>query len=183
MLEAQDLAGDGGPMLVEADANQLQQALVNLALNARDAIRERRTAPPHPASESEPAPPSDPVTFRVRHEVLADERFGFPQHVPPGDYVVLEVEDQGCGMSPDVLNQALDPFFTTKEVGQGTGLGLPMVFGIVQGHQGFLTIESTRGCGTCIRLYLPRQRVSAIRRPVAVQTDSRWSSRSAAPAG
>jgi CheY-like chemotaxis protein len=76
--------------------------------------------------------------------------------VPPGDYVVLEVQDQGTGMTPEVLNQALDPFFTTKEVGQGTGLGLPMVFGIVQGHQGFLTIDTARGVGTRIGLYLPR---------------------------
>jgi CheY-like chemotaxis protein len=69
---------------------------------------------------------------------------------------VLEVEDNGCGMTPEVLNQALDPFFTTKEVGQGTGLGLPMVFGIVQGHHGFLTIDTTPGQGTSIRLYLQR---------------------------
>ena len=59
-------------------------------------------------------------------------------------------------MAPDVLNQALDPFFTTKEVGKGTGLGLPMVFGIVQGHQGWLTIDSATGQGTCVSIYLPR---------------------------
>jgi CheY-like chemotaxis protein len=76
--------------------------------------------------------------------------------VPVGDYVLLQVEDHGAGMTPDVLNQALDPFFTTKEVGQGTGLGLPMVFGIVQGHQGWFTIDSTPGQGTCVSIYLPR---------------------------
>ncbi len=102
--------------------------------------------------------------------MLAGERFGFPQPVPSGDYVVLEVEDRGCGMSPEVLNQALDPFFTTKEVGQGTGLGLPMVFGIVQGHQGFLTIETRRGRGTCIRLYLPRLRTAAAKGQPAAHT-------------
>ncbi len=64
-------------------------------------------------------------------------------------------------MTPDVLNQALDPFFTTKEVGQGTGLGLPMVFGIVQGHQGYLTIDSEPRRGTCVRLYLPRATAGA----------------------
>jgi signal transduction histidine kinase/ActR/RegA family two-component response regulator len=168
LLEAEDLARDGGPMLVEADANQLQQALVNLALNARDAIRERRDAAP-PAAGS-PASRSDSVTFRVRNELLTGERFGFPQHVPPGDYIVVEVEDQGTGMSPEVLNQALDPFFTTKEVGQGTGLGLPMVFGIVQGHQGCLTIESSRGRGTCMRLYLPRLPSTLAKRQPAAQT-------------
>ena len=88
--------------------------------------------------------------------MLTSEQAGFPQQVSPGDYVVIEVEDHGLGMTPDVLNQALDPFFTTKEVGQGTGLGLPMVFGIVQGHQGYLTIDSEPGRGTSVRLYLPR---------------------------
>jgi CheY-like chemotaxis protein len=88
--------------------------------------------------------------------VLAAEHLAWPQSVPAGDYVLLEVADRGAGMTPEVLSQALDPFYTTKEVGQGTGLGLPMVFGIVQGHQGYLTIESAPGEGTSVRLYLPR---------------------------
>jgi PAS domain S-box-containing protein len=136
-----------GLLVVEADANQLQQALVNLALNARDAVRERPLAPGQ-------QPP--PITFRLRHATPAAELPGFPQRVPPGDYVVLEVEDRGAGMTPEVLTQALDPFYTTKEVGQGTGLGLPMVFGIVQGHQGFLTIDTAPGVGSCVGLHLPR---------------------------
>jgi PAS domain S-box-containing protein len=138
---------DEGLLVVEADANQLQQALVNLALNARDAVRDR----PVPAGEQPP-----PITFRLRHAVLAAEQPGFPQRVAAGDYVVLEVQDEGTGMTAEVLNQALDPFFTTKEVGQGTGLGLPMVFGIVQGHQGYLTIDTAPGVGTRVGLYLPR---------------------------
>ena len=87
---------------------------------------------------------------------MTEGRIGFPQNVPSGDYVLLQVEDRGAGMTPEVLNQALDPFFTTKEVGQGAGLGLPVVFGIVQGHQGWLTIDSTPGQGTCVSIYLPR---------------------------
>src|SRR5262249_39108229 len=71
-------------------------------------------------------------------------------------YLVVEVEDRGLGMTPEVLRQSLDPFFTTKEVGQGTGLGLSVVFGIVQGHQGYMTIESEPNKGTCVALYLPR---------------------------
>ncbi|HMF14629.1 MAG TPA: response regulator [Gemmataceae bacterium] len=139
---------DGLLLVVEADANQLQQALVNLALNARDALTDAATI--RQASEAYP------VTFRLRREELLWERPAFPQNVPPGDYVVVEVADRGCGMTPEVLGQALDPFFTTKDVGKGTGLGLPMVYGIVQGHQGYLAIDTTPGRGTCIRLYLPR---------------------------
>jgi PAS domain S-box-containing protein len=125
--------------LVDADSGQLQQALVNLAFNARDA----QDAPL-------------PLMFRLRHEVLSEVRSGFPDAVLPGDYVVLEVADSGCGMTPEVLNQALDPFFTTKDVGQGTGLGLPVVFGIVHAHGGFLTIDTAPGRGTCVGLHLPR---------------------------
>jgi CheY-like chemotaxis protein len=124
-----------------ADANQLQQVLVNLSLNARDAM---------------PKPQPAPVAFRLYHRVFAGEFPAFPQNIPPGDYVVIEVQDQGAGMTPEVIGQALDPFFTTKEVGQGTGLGLPVAFGIMTGHQGSLTIDSEPGKGTTIGLYLPR---------------------------
>jgi two-component system cell cycle sensor histidine kinase/response regulator CckA len=147
VLQLQERAADGSPLLVEADGNQLQQALVNLALNAHDALSHQ----PDGGGQTRP-----PIVFRMRPEVLSVERKAFPQYVPPGDYVLLEVADQGCGMSEKVLSQALDPFFTTKEVGQGTGLGLPMVFGIVQGHQGYLTIDSTPEHGTTVGLYLPR---------------------------
>jgi PAS domain S-box-containing protein len=182
-LEIQELADDGQPLTVEADSNQLQQALINLALNARDALNAKKSTEdrgsriedgektearqaseasssildPRSASESEILPPpKHSIVIRLRQEVLTQERAAFPQDVPPGDYVVLEVEDHGSGMTAEVLNQALDPFFTTKEVGQGTGLGLPVVFGIVQGHQGFLAIDSTPGKGTCMALFLPR---------------------------
>ncbi len=88
-----------------------------------------------------------------------------------GDYVMLEVEDKGIGMTQEVLNQALDPFFTTKDVGEGTGLGLPMVFGIVQGHQGHMAIETNPGQGTRVSLYLPRLLLGPaeedVRRPVS----------------
>src|SRR5262245_50099191 len=126
---ALDLPADGTDLTVQADTNQLQQALVNLALNARDAVAGR------PRGAAGPA-----VTFRLRRALFIGDWPAFPQNVPAGEYVVLEVIDRGCGMAPEVLQQALDPFFTTKDVGQGTGLGLPVVFGIVQGHQGFLTI-------------------------------------------
>jgi PAS domain S-box-containing protein len=146
---ALEIPPPGDALLVEADSNQLQQALVNLALNARDAMLCRTDAGDTPG-----VPGS--ITFRLRPIVMTTERPAFPQRVPPGDYLLVEVQDQGSGMSQEVLSQALDPFYTTKEVGQGTGLGLPMVFGIVQGHQGFLTIDSEPGKGTCVGLYLVR---------------------------
>jgi PAS domain S-box-containing protein len=157
LLEVAD-AADGTPLLVEADANQLQQALVNLALNAHDAVCADRGSKPASLDPRRPeiADPRSAIFFRLRHETLTTSRPAFPQNVPPGDYAVLEVVDRGCGMTEKVLGQALDPFFTTKEVGRGTGLGLPMVFGIVQGHQGFLTIDSAPNRGTCVALYLPR---------------------------
>jgi two-component system cell cycle sensor histidine kinase/response regulator CckA len=129
------------PIQVEADAGELQQALVNLSLNARDAM-----------------PPKATITFRLKAQRLGQQRPGFPEEVPPGDYAVLEVADTGSGMTPEVLAQSLDPFFTTKEIGQGTGLGLPVVFGIVHAHHGFLTINSEPRKGTSVCLWLPRQR-------------------------
>jgi signal transduction histidine kinase/CheY-like chemotaxis protein len=134
----------GSPLLAFADTNQLQQVLVNLCVNARDALAQQPQQPPAP------------IYIRVKHRLLATDLTVFPQNVPAGDYVVIEVEDHGAGMPPEVLSQALDPFFTTKEVGQGTGLGLPVAFGIMTGHQGFLTIDSRPCHGTCVRMYLPR---------------------------
>jgi PAS domain S-box-containing protein len=138
-LDLESLGSDGKPLAAMADDNQLQQVLVNLALNARDALSGTST-----------------LRFRLRQVVLAGELPGFPEHVPAGDYVMLEVHDEGHGMTAEVLNQALDPFFTTKEVGKGTGLGLPVAYGIIHGHQGFMTIDSAPGKGTRVSLYLPR---------------------------
>src|SRR5262249_55391940 len=111
-----DLNGDGAngePLQAQVDANQLQQVLVNLAPNARDAISARDAINAR-AALNQPGP----IVFRLRHVVFTADHAAFPQNVPPGDYVVIEVEDRGKGMSVEVLNQALDPFFTTKEVGQ-----------------------------------------------------------------
>jgi PAS domain S-box-containing protein len=134
-----DIAPQPEPLMAQADANQLQQVLINLALNARDAMS-------RPAS----------IVFRLRQETLTGDVPCFPEKVPAGDYVVLEVQDQGSGMTPEILCQALDPFFTTKDVGQGSGLGLPVAFGIVHGHQGYLRIDTKPGEGTCVGIYLPR---------------------------
>lgn len=148
------LPADGGhQMTALADANQLQQVLINLALNARDATFARRHAE-QPGRDS--GEPSSPIVFSLSLTTLRGEKIAFPENVPPGDYVTLEVQDNGIGMTPEVLSQAFDPFFTTKGVGQGTGLGLPVAFGIVRGHHGYLSVETAPSQGTCVSIYLPR---------------------------
>ncbi len=74
----------------------------------------------------------------------------------PGDYVMVAVADSGTGMTPEVMARALDPFFTTKPSGQGTGLGLSMIYGFARQSSGHLRLDSTPGHGTAVRLYLPR---------------------------
>jgi PAS domain S-box-containing protein len=138
-VEVDDPQPNGMAARAMADANQLQQVLINLALNSRDA----QTRP-------------QPILFRMQLALQIGELQAFPENVPPGDYVVFEVRDRGTGMTQDVLNQALDPFFTTKEVGLGTGLGLSVASGIIHGHRGWLTIDSELGVGTAVRIYLPR---------------------------
>ncbi|MGA0605150.1 PAS domain S-box protein [Phenylobacterium sp. VNQ135] len=117
------------------DANQLENALLNLAINARDAM-----------------PDGGRLTIATENVRLA-EAVG---ELPPGEYVQLNVGDTGAGMSAEVLARVFDPFFTTKPMGQGTGLGLSMVFGFARQSGGDVSIESDLGRGTRVRLRLPR---------------------------
>ncbi|MBA1232225.1 PAS domain S-box protein [Pseudomonas viridiflava] len=121
---------------VWTDEHQLENALLNLVINARDAMPEggRLTVITRAAS----------VT--VRQGALT-----------PGEYVVLGVEDDGCGIDKNVIDEVFDPFFTTKPVGQGTGLGLSMVYGFIKQTGGHVQIESALGLGTRVDLYLPCQ--------------------------
>jgi signal transduction histidine kinase/ActR/RegA family two-component response regulator len=134
-----------------ADPGQLENALVNLAINARDAMPEGGKL----VIETVNAPLYDPI---------AAERYG----VPIGDYVSLLVTDNGVGMSPEVLSRATEPFFTTKEVGAGSGLGLSMAEGFARQSGGFMTIESTPAEGTMVKLALPR----ALEEPVRPAPES-----------
>ncbi len=127
---------------VYADANELDTALVNLALNARDAM-----------------PRGGRLRIVARETVVEDASNRWK--LPPGRYVTFETSDTGTGMAPDVLARALEPFFTTKEVGRGSGLGLSMVYGFATQSGGGLSIDSRLGYGTRIELLLPVARASA----------------------
>ena len=125
---------------VDTDANQLENALLNLVINARDAM-----------------PEGGVLRIETANCVL-DAQHVQPSLEPvvPGDYVMISVSDNGSGMSPAVLAKAFDPFFTTKPTGQGTGLGLSMIYGFAQQSGGHVTLHSREGEGTQVRLYLPR---------------------------
>jgi PAS domain S-box-containing protein len=120
------------------DPNQLENALLNLCINARDAM-----------------PGGGRLTVETANARL-DAHAGRMVDLPPGPYVVLSVTDTGCGMPPEVIARAFDPFFTTKPLGQGTGLGLSMVYGFARQSGGQVRIYSEAGQGTTIKLYLPR---------------------------
>ncbi|MHB8287181.1 MAG: ATP-binding protein, partial [Caulobacteraceae bacterium] len=124
--------------LAKADANQLESALLNLAINARDAMPDGGRL----VIETDLAHLDE--TYTSRHEGLAS-----------GDYVMVAVSDTGVGMASDVLQKAIDPFFTTKPLGQGTGLGLSMVYGFAKQSGGHIRLHSQPGQGTSVKIYLP----------------------------
>jgi len=125
--------------LALTDANQLENALLNLSINARDAM-----------------PKGGQLTIETSNVSLDKAYAAVNDGVEPGDYVLICVSDTGTGMSPEVIAKAFDPFFTTKPIGQGTGLGLSMIYGFVKQSGGHVRIESEEGRGTRIKLYLRR---------------------------
>jgi signal transduction histidine kinase/ActR/RegA family two-component response regulator len=124
-----------------ADRTQIESALLNLAINARDAM-----------------PEGGKLTIETHNAHLDHHYASQNPDVSVGDYVALAVTDTGVGMTPDVQERALEPFFTTKEVGKGSGLGLSMVYGFARQSKGHVKIYSEPGRGTTVRLYLPRDR-------------------------
>lgn len=126
------------PLTVQADRSQLEQVVLNLVINARDAVR-----------------PGGRITLVQQQVTLVEPCITPLATVPIGRWAVLEVTDDGCGMTPEVQARIYDPFFTTKPVGQGNGLGLSTVHGIVQQHGGAIALSSTPGHGSSFRLYLP----------------------------
>jgi CheY-like chemotaxis protein len=132
------VVGAGGVWATLVDPNQLENALLNLCINARDAM-----------------PDGGRLTIETANKWL-DDHAARERELPPGQYVSLCVTDTGAGMTPEVAARAFDPFFTTKPLGQGTGLGLSMIYGFVRQSGGQVRIYSEPGQGTTMCLYLPR---------------------------
>ena len=122
-----------------ADSVQMHQVLMNLCTNAAHAMREK----------------GGTLEIRVLKTSLQEGNPMLP-NMKAGEYIVLKVSDTGSGMTPDTLNQVFDPFFTTKQPGEGTGLGLSVVHGIINSHDGYITVESEPDKGTTFHVYLPR---------------------------
>jgi signal transduction histidine kinase len=121
------------------DPSQVENALLNLAINARDAMNGHGM-----------------LTIEAGNSALSDDYVARFSDVSAGQYVMLAVTDTGCGMTPEVIEHVFEPFFTTKPEGQGTGLGLSMVYGFVRQSGGHIKIYSEPGQGTTVRIYLPR---------------------------
>ena len=143
-----------GTWPVTTDANQLESALLNLAINARDAM-----------------PNGGRLTIETENTHLDAQYTDAIDGLAPGDYVAIGVSDTGMGMSKAVIAKAFDPFFTTKPIGQGTGLGLSMIYGFARQSGGHVGIYSEEGKGTTVRLYLPRFHGSAAVATKAVEQD------------
>jgi two-component system, NtrC family, sensor kinase len=124
---------------IEADVSELESALLNLAINARDAM-----------------PNGGKLTIETSNAYLDEEYCGQNGGLRPGQYVLIAVSDNGVGMSPATVDRVFEPFFTTKETGKGTGLGLSQVYGFIKQSGGHVKIYSELGEGSAVKLYLPR---------------------------
>jgi PAS domain S-box-containing protein len=153
-----DLTWQPGAALwaVKMDPSQLDQILANLTVNARDAIGG-----------------VGKLTLETRNTNVDQASCADLADAVPGDYVMLAVSDTGCGMGKDVLKHLFEPFYTTKGVGEGSGLGLAMVYGIVRQNHGFIAVHSKPGRGTTFRIYLPRSAAEAAPAAVAVPPSAR----------
>ena len=134
-----ELALEDGLWTVLVDPGQIEQVLMNLVVNARDAM-----------------PRGGRIQIRTRTERLVSPRLEQGVWIPAGDWTTVEVSDSGEGMPPAIVSRIFEPFFTTKALGQGTGLGLSMVYGIVKQSGGFIFCTSAPGAGTTMRVHLPR---------------------------
>jgi signal transduction histidine kinase len=140
---------------VSVDQAQMESAVINLAINARDAM-----------------PQGGTLFVETANLSVADEGGAPAEGLVPGDYVMVTVADTGTGMAPEIAARALEPFFTTKEVGRGTGLGLSQVYGFVRQSGGRIAIESEEGEGTVVRLYLPRHEGGEVAQAAAAASEA-----------
>lgn len=124
---------------IKVDKGQFEQVIINLAVNARDAMENSGTLKISTANHT------NKKMFTQNHDTM-----------PPGEYVLIEIEDTGCGISSDIIDRIFEPFFSTKAVGSGTGLGLSTVYGIVKQTGGFIFVDSIVNKGTNFRIFLPR---------------------------
>ncbi len=138
---------------VKMDPAQLDQIMANLCVNARDAIAD-----------------TGKITVETDNTVFDDDYCAYHVGFTPGDYVLLAVSDDGCGLDAKLLPNLFEPFFTTKEMGKGTGLGLATVYGIVKQNDGFINVYSEPGAGTTFKIYLPRHAAKTI--PLTEQAPS-----------
>jgi signal transduction histidine kinase len=134
-----EIVSAGGLWTTNADAHQLESAILNIAINARDAM-----------------PEGGKITIETGNAYLDDAYCRQHADVNPGQFVMVAISDTGTGMKPDVVARAFDPFFTTKPAGSGTGLGLSQVYGFVKQSRGHIKIYSELDSGTTVKIYLPR---------------------------
>ncbi len=127
-----------GACPITADAGQMEQVVLNLVINASDAM-----------------PSGGRIRLRTERSTVSDRTASERQDLPPGAYVVLSVQDEGCGMDEETLTHVYEPFFTTKDAGKGTGLGLSTVYGIIKQSGGHIHIDTGVAAGTTVRVYLP----------------------------
>jgi CheY-like chemotaxis protein len=126
------------PLYANADRGQIEQVIINLAVNARDAM-------PHGGK----------LLISIQEIIIDDRTIGVHDIDTQGRYGLISVTDTGSGIAPEIQSRIFDPFFTTKEIGKGTGLGLSMVYGIIKKHNGFINVYSEVGKGTAFKVYLP----------------------------
>jgi len=139
-----DVTHAPGPQMIRADRRQLEQVIVNLVVNARDAM-----------------PDGGKISVQTRTEYLDQEMIWDRARLMPGNYVVIEVSDTGVGIPTDVVSKIFEPFYTTKNPGEGTGLGLSTAYGIVKQTGGYIFVDSEPGEGTLFSLYFPASSESA----------------------
>ena len=135
---AVELQCDTTPLIIQADPVMIEMVLLNLGVNSRDAM-----------------PAGGRLLIRVEEIVITAADISQHPHARPGTFACIRVTDTGCGIAPDALAHIFEPFYTTKEVGKGTGLGLATVYGVVKQHEGWIEVASRPGHGTTFEIFLP----------------------------